>query len=1049
MNGITDIFIRRPVLSASLSMVILLIGLRAWMGMKVREFPNLTTTIVTVTTSYPGASSKTVQSFITSRLEHAIAGAPAIDYMTASSAPGLSTIVVHMELNQNPDAALAQILSKVEQVRNQLPAESQAPVVNESNADASALIYLAYYSKVMSQQQINDYLVRVVQPKLQAIPGISEAQILPAGSDGTGNSYALRVWLNPTKMAAVGVTGADLVNALRDNDAVSAVGSTRGKDNQFTITANTSLHNVDDFSRLVVKDVGGTIIRLGDVARTELGSENYDQSVFFNGIPADFIGVEPTPTANALDVAKAVHLLNKRLQATLPPGLHAAVAYDASSYIQKSINDVTWTLVITLLVVMAVIFLFLGSLRTLFIPMVAIPLSIAGAGIMMLAFGFSINLLTLLAIVLAIGLVVDDAIIVVENIHRHLKAGQTAQRAALEGARELAVPVIIMTLTLIGVFLPIAFTGGLTGALFTEFAVTLMAAVLFSGIVALTLSPMLASRMLKHTSPRGFVHWLDYVFDRLANRYAKSLHLALEHRKMFLAMGAMIFICIPFLVLGARRELAPVEDQGEVLVAGTAQSTATLHYLDQFGNQVRKILASYPETAVVWQINGIDVTGSGAGDNALMAGANLKSWNARNRTQGQLLPSVQRKLNHIAGLQSAAFTYPPLPGTGRGLPIQLVVDSSAGYRSINQLGEQIIDQAMRSGKFAYLTKDLRYDSPQINLDIDRNVAASLGVTMSDINADLEPLLGGNYVNRFSLGGHSYQVIPQVSDDLRSSPESLMDYYLRTRSAGLVPLGTVVKLTRSVAPPFLPQFQQQNSATIEGVPAAGVTIGQALEALQGIAKRVLPRDYNIDFAGESREFIHESRSTAVTFALSVLLIFLLLAAQFESFTDSLVVMVSVPLAICGAVAFLYLGVATLNIYTEVGLITLIGLITKQGILIVQFANDLQEANGLGRREAIEVASRIRLRPILMTTAAMVLGVVPLLVATGAGAKSRFDIGLVVASGLSLGALFSLFMVPVMYTYLGRQRRALHVDETMARDPTSLDLPPSLENTHMRI
>ncbi len=1019
----TDIFIRRPVLASAVSLIILLVGLRAWFGMTLREYPMVTTTVVTVTTAYPGADPETVRAFITGPLQQAIASAPGIDYMTGTSAESTSTITVYMQLNYDPNAAVSQILSKVEQVSNQLPPQSQVPVINETVGDATALIYLAFSGKQMSQQQVNDYVLRVVQPKIQSVNGVSQAQIVPAGTDPSGNAFALRAWLNPTSMAALGVTPADVSNALQANNYISAVGSTRNAQKQVTITATTSLNDLAQFQNLVVKNIGNTVIRLKDVASVQLGAENYNQAVYFNGVPAVFIGVQPTPNANDLDVAAGVHQAFSQLQSGLPPGMQALIAYDASTYITRSIHEVLVTIFITLAVVVVVIFLFLGSLRSLLLPAVAIPLSIIGAGVFMLAAGFTINLLTLLAVVLAIGLVVDDAIIVVENIHRHIEGGMRPFDAAILGARELASPIIVMATTLVAVFAPIGFLGGLTGSLFTEFAFTLVFTVAVSMVVALTLTPMLSSKVLRLTPPKGLTHFLDKNFERLRRLYDRTLHEVLGVRPLVLLVAAVVFVSIPFLFLGTRSELAPDEDQGIILVEGLGPATATLHYLDSYAAQIRKIFDGFPETGNVFQINGIAPPG-GAGYTALIAGLKMKDWSDRKRTQMQVMPLVQQQLGSVAGLQAVAFARPALPGSAGGLPVQFVLTSSQDYAQMSSVADAFIGRAIHSSQFAFLTKDLRYDNPEIVLDVDRNTAANLGISMSDIGSDLAPLLSENYVGRFDMSGHSYQIIPQVPDALRATSDALGGYYVRTAAGGLVPLSTVVKIKQTVVPEYLPQFQQQNSVTVQGTMAPGVPLGQALDYLKNLAVTTLPAGYSYDYASQSRQFIQQGNTAITTFVLSILLVYLLLAGQFESFRDPLIVLITVPMSVCGALIFLYLGAATLNIYTEVGLITLIGLITKQGILIVQFANVMQEEEGLDRRAAVEKASSIRLRPILMTTGAMVFGVVPLLLASGPGAVSRFDMGLVIATGLAIGAIFSLYIVPVIYTYLAtvKQKQA---------------------------
>ena len=1017
----TDIFIRRPVLATALNLVILLLGLRAWTAMTVQEYPQVSSTLVTVSTAYPGADPSTVQGFVTARLEQAIAAAPGIDYMTSVSAQGVSTITVYMQLNYDPNAAIAQIMSKVQQVQNQLPPGIQAPVINETVGDQTALMYLAFYSKSLTQQQVNDYVLRVAQPTIQGVSGVGQAQIVPAGTGPSGNSFVLRAWLDPDKLAAFNLAPADVAGALAANNFISTVGRTRSPDIARTISARTLLSDTREFRDLIVKNANGTLVHLGDVAQVELGAQNYNQAVYYNGTPAVFVGVFPTPGANALTVAQGVHAAYQKLISGLPPGIESAIPYDGSDYIQRSIHEVTLTIGITLAVVVLVIFLFLGSLRSLLIPAVAIPLSIVGAGMFMIATGYSINLLTLLAVVLAIGLVVDDAIIVVENVHRHIEEGRAPLEAALSGARELGSPIIVMATTLAAVFAPIGLTGGLTGSLFSEFAFTLVFTVAISAVVALTLSPMLSSKVLRRTPPRGLAHALETGYARLRRSYDRSLSVVLRHRAAVLVAAAAVFIAIPVMFLGVPGELAPTEDQGLILVSATGPATATLHYLNRYSGDIRKIFEAYPETKQVFQINGLSLTGGG-GNNAMIAGMKLKDWSERNRSQMQLMAPVQAKLNALTGVQAAAFQKPTLPGSPTGFPVQFVITSAGGYTQINAAAGRFAAEAMKSGLFAFLTTDLRYDNPQVVVTIDRNLAGELGITMADLGQNLAPLLSGNYINRFDLNGRSYKVIPQLPERFRAEPALLGSYYVRDAAGQLIPLSTLIKVQTRVTPEFLPQMQQLNSATIDGVMAPGVTLGQALAFLRSEAPKVLPAGMSFDYAGQSRQYVEQGNTFLVTFALSVLLVYLLLAAQFESFRDPLIVMVTVPMAISGALAFMFLGAATLNIYTEVGLVTLIGLITKQGILIVQFANVIQETEGLDRRAAVEKASSIRLRPILMTTGAMVFGAVPLILATGPGSVGRFDMGLVIGSGLTIGALFSLYVVPAIYTYLATDKSA---------------------------
>ena len=1012
----TDIFVRRPVLAMALSLVIFLLGLHAYTMMAFREYPALVNTAVTVTTAYPGASPGTVQGFITARLEKVIASAPDINYMTANSAEGKSTITVYMKLNYSPSAAVANIQAKVQQVTDQLPAGSQLPVINVTVGDTLDLMYIAFYGDQLSQQQITDYLLRVAQPRLASVHGVGQAQILPAGA-GNGNTYAMRAWLNPQKMAALNVTAAQVSQALTANDFISAVGQTRGKTVQNTIVATTRLHNVSEFRNLVIKHSGNTLIRLKDVAHVELGAQDYDSDAFFDGKPAAFIGIQEAPSANSLDVAAGVKSALTQIQKSLPPGMHMGIPYDASDFIKASIDEVVMTIGITLGVVLLVIFLFLGSFRAAIIPAVAIPLSIIGGGLITWSLGFTINLLTLLAIVLAIGLVVDDAIIVVENVHRHIDTGKNPLDAALMTGRELGTPIIVMSTTLIAVFAPIGFMGGLTGILFGEFAFTLVATVLISMVVALTLSPMLSSKVLKPTKEYGFEHFIEHRFSELRGFYDRILHGSLNFVPVTMLFAIVVFGSIYFLFSTSKSELAPQEDQGIIFNAGTGGPTITPDRLVDYGQQILKIFDKCPQKKSTFMMTGVSV-GSGSDTNSLVAGMNLTNWSDRSITAMQIQPKLQQQLQSVPGLQVASFLPPPLPGSAGGLPVQFVLQSPGSYEKIDQVADELIAKAYKSGMFFYVTKDLRIDNPELVLKIHRNIAANLGLTMAEIAQDLQPLLSGNYVNRFDMYGRSYKVIPQVPDKFRTDPEVLKNYYIATATGQMVPLSTVVSVETKVEPQFLPKFQQLNSATIQAIPKPGVTMGQSLDFFRMTAEKIMPRSFSVNYASQSREYMQEKGGLLTTFVLAIILIYLLLAAQFESFRDPLIVLITVPMSISGALIFVSLGFASINIYTEVGLITLIGLIAKQGILIVQFANEIQRHEGLKKREAVEKASSIRLRPILMTTGAMVLGVLPLLLMNGPGAVSRFQMGLVIFTGLAIGALFSLFVVPAMYMVLAK-------------------------------
>jgi multidrug efflux pump len=1026
----TDIFIDRPVLSVVVSLVILVLGLRSVGLLPVLQYPYTQNAVVTVTTTYPGADANLVASFITTPLENAIAQANGIDYMTSSSVQSVSTITANLRLNYDPDKALTEINTKVNSVLNQLPAAAQKPVLTVSIGQTIDAMYIGFYSDVLKPNQITDYITRSVQPRLQSVDGVQTAEILGA------KNFALRAWLDPNKLAAYGLTAADVYSALAANNYLSATGNTKGQMVQINVSANTDLKSLSGFRNMVVKTVDGQVVRLDQVANVTLGSDDYDSSVAFDGKSSVFVGIQVAPGANLLDVVARVRKVFPDIQQQLPSGLKGQIVYDSTKFVTSSIDEVIKTLVEAVLIVTAVVFIFLGSLRSVIIPLVAIPLSIVGTFTIMLALGYSINLLTLLSIVLAIGLVVDDAIIVVENISRHLEEGMSRHDAAVRAARELANPIIAMTIVLVAVYVPIGFMGGLTGALFTEFAFTLVGTVVISAIIALTLSPMMCSKLLKAPDPQShswqdrLVLFLDRSFDRLHQRYERTLHGSLNFLPVTAVMAVIILGSIYFLYSTSMSELAPQEDQGVLIAISFNSPTATLDQRALYAKQVYDVFKTFPETDHVFQLNT---------PSQVIGGMVLKPWDERTRTATQMQPELQQKLSHIAGSQIAVFQPPPLPGS-RGLPIQFVITTTEPADKLYEVSQKFLQDALKSGKFIFLQSDLRIDLPQTRIHIDRNMAAQLGLTMQDIGSAMSAMLGGGYVNFFELDGRSYKVIPQVEQKYRLNASQLQHYYIRTASGAMAPLSTVVHMTSSVQPETINHFQQLNSATIQGVSLPTIAQGQALDDLVTLAKRTLPSGYSYDFAGPSRQFEQETGGLVLTFGFAMIIIFLALAAQFESFRDPVIILVSVPMAISGALLFINLGIghATLNIYTEVGLVTLIGLISKHGILIVEFANNLQR-EGRSKREAIEHAAGMRLRPILMTTAAMVLGVMPLIFASGAGAVSRFNMGLVIATGLSIGTLFTLFVVPAMYMLLGadhsHEARAQALRDAEAQDPLS--------------
>jgi len=1006
----TDIFIRRPVLASVVSLLILLVGLSAAYNLPVRQYPEITKTTITITTVYPGANADLIKGFITTPIQQAVASAEGIDTLTSSSQQNTSVITLNLRLDADPDRAVADVLAKVSQVKSQLPRESQDPVVVKQTGESTALLYMSFNSKVLTESQITDYITRVVQPRLQTIDGVANAQILG------GQTFAMRIWLNPDKMAALAVTPVDVRTALAANNFTSAAGQVKGDFVQTTINAETSLDSPEAFGRLVVSSRGDALIRLGDIAEIELGPEGADSSSAFDGQRAVFIGIYSTPTANPLTVIKTVRDTFPDIQRQLPAGMEAAIAYDSTKFIDASIAEVQSTLIEAALIVIVVIFLFLGNLRSTLIPIVTIPLSLIGVMFALLALGYSINLLTLLALVLAIGLVVDDAIVVVENIHRHIEEGMTPFDASLKGAREIAVPVISMTITLAAVYAPIGFVSGLTGSLFREFAFTLAGAVIVSGIVALTLSPMMCSKLLKQETSSGrFTRALDRIFDRLKQRYQRLLHGSLRYRPVTILVLVGVIASTALIYMTTQSELAPEEDQGILLNMVKTPQAGNLDYTEKVTATLNQVFEKVPEKAHVFAINGM-----GNNIHQAFAGLLFVPWDERKRTQKEIMQSLQPEMAGIAGASVFTFPLPSLPGNSGGPPIQFVITTTSDYLQLANALAEIQAEAAKSGLFLFTDTDLKFDTPQIEFKIDHDKANRLGISMADIGNSLATLLGGNYVNRFDLYGRSYQVIPQVPREYRLTADWLTRYQVRTRAGDLVPLSSVASIHQSVQPNALTSFQQQNSAMLQGVPFPGRTVGEAITYLKKIADEKLPQGFGYDFQGESRQYVQEGSTLVITFVFALIIIYLVLAAQYESFRDPLIILIALPTSIFGALLPMVFGLATINIYTQIGLVTLVGLISKHGILMVDYANHLQENEGLGRREAIEHAAAVRLRPILMTTAAMVVGMVPLIIATGAGAASRFSIGLVIAAGMTVGTLFTLFVTPAVYTYIARDR-----------------------------
>ena len=1028
-KSFTDLFIRKPVIALVVNIVILIVGLVSYTKLNTRQYPRSDSAVVNITTIYFGASADTVRGYITTQLERVISSADGIDYIESSSGASISNIKVYLRLNYDTNAALAQISSKIDQVRNELPPGAETPTINIETADSQfASAYLSFYSDKLDQNQITDYLNRMVQPRLSAVKGIQRADVLG------GRVFAMRVWLKPEELAARGLSPSEVRSALQANNALAAVGATKGSMLSVSLVANTDLKNVDEFKRLVVAQRNGTIIRLADVADVELGAEDYNTEVKFGGQTATFMGLWVLPTDSTVEVIKRVRSVLPEIERALPAGLQVKLAYDGTKYIDDALKEILTTLIETLLIVMVVIFLFMGSLRSVLIPIIAMPLSLVGALALMMAFGFTINLLTLLAIVLAVGIVVDDAIVVVENIERHIREGQTPVDAALLGARELIGPVISMAITLAAVYTPIAFQGGLTGALFREFAMTLAGAVMISGFVALTLSPMMSAYLLKDHDheAEGLSGRINRDFDRFRNRYERIIGASLGWVPVTITGAVMLtLLIVPFFMFGVR-ELAPKEDQGVVFSILQPSPTSTIDQNVLFAAQVQKMFESVPEYE-----NSFQLTGANFG----FAGIVLKPWSERKRSSIQIQNSLQAPAAAVAGLQVIVTTPEPLP-SGGSFPIEFVIRATADHKEILEYAQQLVLYANTEANagggpptFFFADSDLKFDLPQVEIDIDKDKVASMGLNLSDVARDLGSMLGGGYVNRFVNDGRSYRVIPQVERSQRLNADQLLNYNVRGPAGQLIPLSTIATLKHTVQPRTLNRFQQLNSVKITGV---GPSIDLALQKLEAKAAEILPPGYSIDYGGQSRQLRIEGGALWKAAALALLLIFLVLAAQFNSFRDPFIILLgSVPLALVGAMVPIFLLKTSLNIYSQIGLITLVGLIAKNGILIVEFANTLQ-GQGVAKVDAIRRAAATRLRPVLMTSAATVFGHLMLIFVTGPGAAARNSIGWVLVVGMAVGTVFTLYVVPAFYMLIARDQAAVRA----ATPPASARLEPVL-------
>jgi multidrug efflux pump len=1031
----TDIFIKRPVLATVVSLVILLLGLRAGFNLTVREYPFLQNAQLNVTIAYPGADPALMEGFVTTPLEREIATADGIDFLTSSTTQGSAVITANLRMDKDPNEAMTEISAKVNKLRNQLPEGSEDPIIEIAEGGGTAAMYLSFYSEVLDKSQITDYLRRIVEPQLAAIGGIEKADIQGA------RTYAMRIWLKPDRLAAHNLTASEVYSRVRAQNVLSAVGETNGNYVKIGLSAQTDLRTTEEFKQLIVKSDGQSVIRLGDVANVVLGSETYEGGAGWDGSPAMFVAIHIRPDANVLEVTDSVNKLWPGMKAALPEGLDAEIGYDSTIYIREAISEVVKTLIEAVLIVIVVIFLFLGSIRNSLIPAITVPLSLVGGLFIMLVMGFTINLLTLLAMVLAIGMVVDDAIIVMENIHRHIEEGMKPYEASIKGARELVGPVIAMTITLMAVYAPIGFLTGITGTLFTEFAFTLAGSVLISGIIALTLTPMMCTRILKPThgegaEPNKLADFLDRKFEQWRNAFKRSLNNALDTRPVILVFGAVVLVSCFFLFKATPSELAPEEDFGFAFSITETDGYSSQGYQDQYFTQAQQVALKHPDLDHIFTFS--------LTTNQAFMGMVMNPWTERTTPTKTVMEQMQPEMEKIAGLRWVGVQPPPLPTPGQGYPVEFVLKSTADPVTMSRVTDEIVARALAQKKFFYVAPRLRIDRPEAVIEIDRDKAALMGVDMAQISADLSALLAGGEVNRFAYESRSYKVIQQVERGQRLNPEQLQGYYTRAMDGTLVPISTLVKISERVMPRSIEHAQQLNSNTIVAVPRPDVTQEQALKIFEDLFAELAPAGFQPDYAGPSRQFKAEGSALLATFGFALVIIYLVLAAQFESFRDPLIILVTVPMSICGALLFMNIfsitnGMQltafpgmTLNIYTQVGLITLIGVISKHGILIVEFANKLQE-EGMAMREAIEEATSIRLRPVLMTTAALVIAMLPLLIASGPGAAARFSMGMVIAAGMTIGTLFTLYVLPAMYLAIGRDyaRDAKKQPATMPR------------------
>ncbi|PBC06145.1 efflux RND transporter permease subunit [Mesorhizobium sp. WSM3860] len=1002
----SDIFIRRPVLSTVLACMILLLGFQAIFNLSIRQYPKVDETAITITTAYPGASADLIQGFISAPIARAVASTENIDYVTSSSRPSSSTVTVQMKLGSNPDVALTEVLSKVQGVRGTLPDAAKDPVIVKGTGQQFAMMYISMQNPNMTKEQLTEYIERVVRPRISTVEGVADVQIFGA------EEYSMRVWIDPVRLAARGATAADVLTAINNSNFLSAPGNTQNEYVVSSIAVHSTLQTPEAFAQLPIRSTDGQVVRLRDVARVELGAANTDTRVSFNGKPGTFLAIFPTPAANPLTTAEAIHKIVPVIQDTLPKGMTIEIVYDSTEQISASIEEVFKTIGEAVAIVILVILLFLGSFRSVMMPIVTIPLSLIGVCFILFAVGYSINLLSLLAMVLAIGLVVDDAIVVVENIHRHMEEDHMSpMQAAFNGMREIFSAIVAMTITLAAVFAPLAFTGGLTGALFREFAVTLAGSVVLSGLIAVTITPMMSARLLKAGAHGRFQRIVDGTFSRVERVYERAVTASLRNRPVTFIIVVALVALTGFMFTKTSTELAPEEDQGFLLSIVTAPRYATSDYTETYVNQILGLVKDIPETRAQFS-----AVAFGGATNGAFVGFAFKDWAERQRSSKEIQADITGRLAKVAGVEAFVFAPPTLPGSGGGLPISMVVRSTGDPSEVFDQAEKIKNKAQASGRFIVVQNSMSYDAPQVTVTIDRERAAALNLPIADIGNTLTLLVGGAEVAQFDRDSNSYDIIPQVPQEFRDNPAKLGEYFVRSVDGKMVPLSAVVHISTNASPAAIEQFNQLNSATISALPLPGVTTGDGLKVLEDLARETLPDTFFIDYSGQSRQEKEQGNTILIAFAAAVIVIYLVLAAQFESFRDPLIIMMAVPLSIFGAIVPLNIGLGTLNIYTQVGLITLIGLITKHGILLVEFANQQREIHGMRRRDAIIASAKVRLRPILMTTAAMALGVVPLIVSSGAGAAARYSMGLVIFTGILVGTMFTLFVVPMFYTFI---------------------------------